>query len=284
LNSPYKYTDPLGLLPAGWGSSGGCGAEFSSCDSNGSGFQNEFEAQYQQRLDNEWDRGRAQAAANRGDWDTFWDIMRNNDTLSAFDGNGSELRDPNEPQVTVEATLDQMTFIVAYGQPGTGSLNVGTNFQRAAETTQTALESNGHTVYNVGELSSVYGFQNMLDMAAKYKASAIIIYAHGASGAIDIGDGARTDQKDITMNSVNRLVNNGFTGTIFIKACNTGSTSNGIAAALSRRLGVMVEAPTTGMSFSPHPDRLGNSKIHPSTGPTYMVPEGGGTYQRFLLK
>ncbi|QQS32973.1 MAG: RHS repeat-associated core domain-containing protein [Acidobacteriota bacterium] len=35
LNSPYKYTDPLGLLPMGWrDSTGGCGAEYSSCSDN----------------------------------------------------------------------------------------------------------------------------------------------------------------------------------------------------------------------------------------------------------
>jgi RHS repeat-associated protein len=46
LNSPYKFTDPLGLLPAtkyiygGAPAAYGCGAEFSSCsDSWGSGFQ-----------------------------------------------------------------------------------------------------------------------------------------------------------------------------------------------------------------------------------------------------
>lgn len=245
------------------------------------GYRNEFEEQYQRRLDNDWDRSRAQTAANRGDWDMFWDIMRSNDTLSAFDENGNALPDPNEPQVTVDATLNPLTFIVAYGQPGTGRLNVGTNFQRAAATAEANLESQGHTVYNVGELSSVYGFQNMLDMAAKYKVSVIYVFAHGAPGAIDIGDGARTDQKDITMNSVNKLVNNGFSGIIVLKACNTASTSNGIAAALSKRLGVQVEGSTTGMSFSPHPDRLGSSEVHPSTGSTYMVPEGNGTYRRF---
>jgi len=106
LNSPYKFTDPLGLLPASANSWGGCGAEFSSCDGNSGGFANEFERQYQERLENDYARMRAQAAANRGDWDTFWDIMRGNDTLSAYDQNGERVRDPNEPTVTVKATVN----------------------------------------------------------------------------------------------------------------------------------------------------------------------------------
>ena len=37
LNSPYKFTDPLGLLPQGMSSWGFCGAQYSSCSEEGSG-------------------------------------------------------------------------------------------------------------------------------------------------------------------------------------------------------------------------------------------------------
>ena len=36
LNSPYKFTDPLGLLPVGQSSWGFCGAQYSSCNGDSS--------------------------------------------------------------------------------------------------------------------------------------------------------------------------------------------------------------------------------------------------------
>jgi len=108
LNSPYKYVDPLGLIPQGAGAVGGCGTEFASCEGSSDGLSDdvrEFNQQYEDRLRDNWDRNRAQAAANHGDWDTFWDIMRGNDTLSAYDQNGVRVRGPNEPTVTVTATV-----------------------------------------------------------------------------------------------------------------------------------------------------------------------------------
>lgn len=173
-------------------------------------------------------------------------------------------------------TNQTLIAIVAYGQPGTGRNNVGTNFQRAAAQTKANLQALGWIVIEAGEISSLYGFRNVLNTAAREGASVVFIYSHGAGNAIDLGDGDRNDRKDITLTNVDSLRNNGFTGLLVLKACYTGSSNSGIAAALSRRLGVEVEAPTMGMSFSPFPDRPGPSKIHPSTRPTYMIPEGNG--------
>ena len=106
LNSPYKYNDPLGLLPMSAGTWGGCDAEFSSCDigSNTPDHISELEQQHEDRVRNSIDRNRAQAAANRGDHAGMWKIIRANPTLSAHQ-NGEVMRDPNEPTVEVEATV-----------------------------------------------------------------------------------------------------------------------------------------------------------------------------------
>ncbi|MFN0140053.1 MAG: BPSL0067 family protein [Pyrinomonadaceae bacterium] len=103
INSPYKFTDPLGLKL----SSGTCAAESKNCGGSGERLA-EGEAEHDERLDNTYDRLDAQSAADRGDMDTFWSIMRSNDSLQAFDANGNELQDSNESSgaVDVEATVN----------------------------------------------------------------------------------------------------------------------------------------------------------------------------------
>ncbi|MER3478816.1 MAG: hypothetical protein C4287_23095, partial [Leptolyngbya sp. ERB_1_2] len=75
LNSPYKFTDPLGLLPSSRNTRyGGCGAEFSSCDENGNGVGVDEEANriYQTQVASL----QAQQAFARGNTELGWQIIR----------------------------------------------------------------------------------------------------------------------------------------------------------------------------------------------------------------
>ncbi len=102
LNSPYKFTDPLGLLP---NSSGGCSAEYSSCDENGNGKNVDEHADriYQTQIA----RIEAQQAFAHGDIERGWQIIRESDgELMALDRNGNAVPDPNEPTVTITATVN----------------------------------------------------------------------------------------------------------------------------------------------------------------------------------
>ena len=99
LNSPYKYTDPLGLLPVSvWGGTG-CGAEYSSCDENGRGIGIDEHADriYQEEIA----RLKANQAFARGDTDEGWRIIRESEgALMALDQNGNAVQDPNVPSGT----------------------------------------------------------------------------------------------------------------------------------------------------------------------------------------
>lgn len=84
------------------------------------------------------------------------------------------------------------------------------------------------------------------------------------------------------MTNVGKLVNRSKKlVSLHIYGCNAGFKDTGIAAALAKQLNVWVHASTTGMSFSPYPNRLTGEKVHPSTGPTYMVPEPPGRIKAF---
>ncbi|NJM54261.1 MAG: hypothetical protein HC846_13300 [Blastocatellia bacterium] len=92
LNSPYKFTDPLGLAPQG------------VCMDLSCSNQSAEEADYMQRLQNTYDEVKAKELLAKGDSNAFWDFMKEHDSLTAFDKNGNQLSDPRE--VTVEATVN----------------------------------------------------------------------------------------------------------------------------------------------------------------------------------
>jgi len=109
-----------------------------------------------------------------------------------------------------------------------------------------------------------------------------MLFTHGATGAIDVGNGTRDDNNAITMTSVKSLERKGSSlSFIQLFACNTGYSNTGIGQALANQLGVTVRAPTRGMDFSPYPDRLSGNKVHPATGSTFMTHTAGGTWRDF---
>ena len=82
LNSPYKFTDPLGLLPASSHSGGGngfCAAENSSCE--GGAGKAPGEAEYENRLHNTYNAIDANRAIQRGDQTTAKALCAANLTL-----------------------------------------------------------------------------------------------------------------------------------------------------------------------------------------------------------
>jgi hypothetical protein len=84
------------LLPSGSGTSYGCSAEFSSCDENGRGVDDdpEFRRQYELQIA----RMQAQQAFARGDTERGWQIIRESEgQLQALDQNGNAVQDPNVP-------------------------------------------------------------------------------------------------------------------------------------------------------------------------------------------
>jgi len=171
--------------------------------------------------------------------------------------------------------------IVTDGQPGVYS-PVGDNFFRAAMTARADAEASGLSVRYYGPTTGFDGFQNLLNTAAELGTATIEIFTHGDSNRLLLGDGDPNDQNSITMTNVGKLVNKSTSLTVIhIYGCKAGFKENGIAAALAKQLNVLVFASTTGMSFSSYPNRLTGAKIHPSTGPTYMVPEGKGIMKRF---
>ncbi len=128
LNSPYKYTDPLGLLPVSWNSSGGCSAEFSSCDENGRGIGVDEHANriYQTEVA----RLQANQAFARGDTERGWQIIRESEgLLQAVDQNGNAVRDPNEPTVTATATIGGIST-VSSGEESLEQLKARQNNER----------------------------------------------------------------------------------------------------------------------------------------------------------
>ncbi len=90
FNNPYKYTDNLGLM-----AETGCSAENANCSSSDG--MSEFERQYEEGIQTSIDQRRAQAAANRGDMDGFWEILDGNDDLQAQDAQGNAMSNPNTP-------------------------------------------------------------------------------------------------------------------------------------------------------------------------------------------
>ena len=133
LNSPYKYTDPLGLLPSSANSTG-CSAEFSSCDDNGRGIGiDDYSYRIHQTM---VARQEAQQAFSRGDTETGWRIIRESEgALMALDQNGNVLEDPNQPTITVEASTippEDSPFIVLLkqmeGLPGTNGAAALTSY------------------------------------------------------------------------------------------------------------------------------------------------------------
>lgn len=104
LNSPYKFTDPLGLLPISASSSSGCSAENASCDDGDS--RADGESEYEERLQRTYNGIAAQRAANNGNTEEFLRLWEEHDYIDAFDSRGNLLVRPGTGTVTVTVLED----------------------------------------------------------------------------------------------------------------------------------------------------------------------------------
>ncbi|PYT00380.1 MAG: hypothetical protein DMF63_07355 [Acidobacteria bacterium] len=263
LNSPYKFVDPLGLIASNPSRCRG-----SDCPPpDGSAAMGNYGERY----------GEAPL-----------EVVETNAGVAdgqpvTHEGLHAEQQPiPSGHAIEETETNGDEPIIVANGEPGTVR-NVGQNFYRSAMTAASDLKASGIEALYFGTVASVEGFQGLLDMAAKYGATAIAIYTHGDPNRIFLGDGRPNDHNTVTTGSVGTLVNRATSlVSIFIYGCNAGFSDNGIAQKLANQLGVTVHASTSGMQFSNRPDRLSGKKVHSSTGPTYMVPEGNGRMKPFF--
>jgi RHS repeat-associated protein len=284
MNSPYKFTDPLGLISE---STGACGTRCANSGDwvDGSAFRGR-DATY------DW-ANFAQASARDTPAQQVINASQNQQGTS-ISGGSSAAGEPGQTATASASVSNQESapsstsnfvnadyngaFIVAWGEPGTVH-NVGQNFERAARTAGAELEKAGYQVLYFA-ITGIYGFQGLLDTAAKFNDGKlgvnIALFTHGGWDSIHLGDGSPDNNNRVWLGNVNKLVNRATNlSSVFLYACFTGANSNGIAAKLATQLNVPVHASTGGMIFSTNPTKPTGVTIHPSTGPTYMVNSGG---------
>jgi len=283
VNSPYKFTDPLGLISRDTGANGGF-AWCSTCETRDGpgGFLEEDSA------------GPADSGPTQDS--TTNDATGLHGTTPNESAAQPSAAPPASPPVAsqqnaeseiVGETAEESSssiddekpwlgrkVIVLYGQPGTVS-NVGQNFQRAAQTIAADIVTlGGEVVGSPREISSVSALQNVLEEAGRLGVTDIFIFTHGQSDAILLGDGAVDSSNSVTKSSISELRKRSSSlEAIHHYACNTASGSNSIAQQLANRLDVTVVASPVGMGFSNDSTKRPKPGQFPSTGPTYMVPE-----------
>ena len=155
LNSPYKFTDPLGLLPQGTRSSdGGCSAEYSSCSDE---------------MPDPWE-GREEVPEQQ---ETEEGVAANHEAGHA--AQQQEAEEPPPPPTISEQTesenenttlVSDDTIILAIAESGAGDHNLGSNLNRAAYTRGAELESQGFKV-SYWLVHDIQGFQDLLDAASQ---------------------------------------------------------------------------------------------------------------------
>ena len=146
---------------------------------------------------------------------------------------------------------------------------------RAAETRQAELERNGQEVMIVPARTEA-------DFSAALTNNGIIggveYFGHSGPNALFIGDGY-SDEVTLDSSELSQLSNKNLDSraTIVLHGCNTAvGDRNSIAAKLSVQLERTAFGYDQDSMFSTNPNHRTGAVIHPSRGPTYMVPKGGG--------
>jgi RHS repeat-associated protein len=282
MNSPYKFTYPLGLVATGVGQGSSSGSDVGhSHMSNPKGMSLDFPFEAEYSVEVTATVTSPSSTANQAH-EAAHAAAQGDDSIdaSAITPTASEVSStPTTTGGTADSETRRVGVLLLVGESGLGAINVGSNFLRAARTRAAELEAAGISAW-IWTVSTVEGFNDALsvaasEMVAKQNNADIVgveIFAHGKKEEINFGEG-KAKNTNFTINDVSNM-NTGFKGYIRINACNTGNGTYNIASKISSKMGIAVYAPTTGMSFSSKPDRImGN--VHLSTGPTYMIPEGG---------
>jgi RHS repeat-associated protein len=278
LNSPYKFSDPLGLFPLG-------GSGCSRC--------------YHVVGDNWWTDNDVRPATLRSAPAQMQESQQSSTPAVAdehevlhADQSASPPQPTAEQNVSAQpqsqlpqGTLQEATVLVAYGEPGEGRHDQGGNFRRAAETRAEQLRAQGYNVPDIISVASVDGFQNILDEAADPDNHIIEIdlFAHGAFNSVYLGD-ITSGHNKITMDNVTSIFNHSATlRAITIYACYTADSDNGISAALAKQLRIDVLAIKGPTIFSTDPTKITTRGNLPDKGPAYLIPDGG-YWRKFPLK
>jgi hypothetical protein len=182
----------------------------------------------------------------------------------------------NEGTVTAEAVVNSLSVIVVVGEPGKDDHNLGSNLLRAASLRVQELEQQGFQGL-IRMVNSIQGFQDALD-AAVQTISPVVgmeVFTHGDWNEVFLGQESGADT-NISFDNVTSLKNQSHTlQYLRLNSCFTGANSNGIAARLANQLNLKVEAFTGATIFSQRPDRITHRGVFPSTGPAYLIADGG---------
>jgi RHS repeat-associated protein len=177
--------------------------------------------------------------------------------------------------------LDRVVIVV--GDRGLGRHNVGSNFQRAADTAAAAAAAAGDDV-TVVNASSASDFNNAINSGPPV--DRFEYYGHGWTGVLfpgqNSGPGTNIDPSNLGSLSGANLAP-GATGVLNSCRSGTGGDSS-IAQGVANQLGVPVTGSTGPMGFSADPSSPPDSTpgaVPPSTGPLYMTPVNGATMQTF---
>jgi RHS repeat-associated protein len=286
-NSPYKFTDPLGLMPYdadnGWDH---VASGFWGTDLNGSGREtgrdiiSAAEALHDRWFQALYDTKRVVSLIQKGKISEAQAIADKSDNMVRIEA--KEARVVTTVTVLGESETapgnGDYSVILAYGDPGLGTHNSGLNFRRAAETRGAELEALGFNVI-YASISSVDGLNEILKFAngttAWKPAIALEIFGHGSFDRLFLGETSAANS-NLTAQNVGTLTKPATLQYVRLNACYTGSgETRSIASMLARQLGVEVRASTGPTIFSSLPDRITSRGIHPNTGPTYLVNDGG---------
>jgi RHS repeat-associated protein len=180
--------------------------------------------------------------------------------------------------------LDRVLIVV--GDRGKGRHNVGSNFERAAETSAAEARARGDEAdvvraSTVGDVDSAINSGDPVDR--------LEYFGHGWDGVLYPGEDPGADT-NIDASNIGKLsggnLNPGASATI--NACRSGAGGDAsIAQQLANQLGVPVSGPTGPMGFSPDPSGPPDSSpgaTPPDSGPLYMTPVSGSRMKTFHPK
>jgi len=172
-------------------------------------------------------------------------------------------------------------YVIIVGDQGLGAHNVGSNFNRVANTRANELRLAGHTV-DIVRASNVADFNNAIT-AGNTIDGAVIYYGHGWNGVLYIGH-TSTPSTNLDKTNVSLLSNRNLdtAARIELNACNSGSAASEKNYSIAQLVAIRLARNTSGwnrpLGFTGTPGHYlhGTNAFPPTNGPLYIVPTPGG--------
>jgi RHS repeat-associated protein len=273
-NDPVNLTDPSGLMA-------GLGYRYRGADLSWSDVSNSF-----------WGRpdmstaGRRQVgAAHIARGMLQHDILRNSRIAhDSSDANAAE----GSVTVTYVLSAQQSAgrILIIVGDPGIGEHNVGSNFDRVAETKRQELEALGNVVIVLRASSDTDLARALISNGTL---NGVEYIGHASYYALHVGE-QRGDHTNLTQSDLSTLSNANLSSNAYVKlnACYAGSGgAETIAAGIATQLQRTTLAFDGGTVFSgsersrvTERTRSGQ-EIPPRAGPLYLIEDRGTTFRRF---